>query len=123
MLFRKSTPSIHAVADTAAQSVDHAKQSTQRAADQALDKVSSTANDLRQRVSPLFARAGEEASAWAHRGMDTVRDRSLQLRDQAQRASDGTVSYIRDEPVKAVLIAAAAGAIVVALMGLLRKPA
>jgi ElaB/YqjD/DUF883 family membrane-anchored ribosome-binding protein len=55
--------------------------------------------------------------------MDTVRDRSLQLRDQAQRASDGTVSYIRDEPVKAVLIAAAAGAIVVALMGLLRKPA
>ena len=123
MLFRKSTPSIHPVADRAAQSVDQAMQSTQRVADQAIDTLASTAHDLRQQVSPLFARAGEEASAWAHRGMDTMSDRSLQLRDQALRASDGTVSYIRDEPVKAVLIAAAAGAIAVALLGLLRNPA
>ena len=107
MLFRKSTPSIHPIAETA---------------DQALDTLSSTAHDLRQQVSPLFARAGEKANTLTRRRMDTVSDRTLQLRDQALRASDGTVSYIRDEPVKAVLIAAAAGAIAMALLGLMRKP-
>jgi ElaB/YqjD/DUF883 family membrane-anchored ribosome-binding protein len=46
----------------------------------------------------------------------------VQVRDQAMRASDGTLNYIKDEPVKAMLIAAAAGAALMALLGLLRKP-
>jgi ElaB/YqjD/DUF883 family membrane-anchored ribosome-binding protein len=45
------------------------------------------------------------------------------VRDQALRVSDDTRNYIRDEPVKAVLIAAAAGAVLMALLGLLRKSA
>jgi ElaB/YqjD/DUF883 family membrane-anchored ribosome-binding protein len=81
----------------------------------------SNAQDLRQQISPLLARAGEQASVLAQRGVDAVRERSLQVRDQALRASDNTVNYIRDEPVKAVLIAAAAGAVLMALIGLLRR--
>jgi len=115
-MFRKSTSSIHPIADAASESLEHAVQATQRVADQTLDKVSSTAQDLRQRVSPLLERAGEQASTLARRGVHTVRD-------QAQRASDSTVGYIRDEPVKAVLIAAAAGAMAVALLRWLRRPA
>jgi len=41
------------------------------------------------------------------------------LRKKADRASDNTVSYIRHEPVKSVLIAAATGAALVALISLL----
>jgi len=124
MLFRKHTSSNHidAAADAVSRRLEPAVQSTQRMADQALDKVAHTAHDLRQQVSPMIERAGEQASALAQRGIETVRERSLQLRDQAVRASDNTVGYIRDEPVKSVLIAAAAGAILVALLGLLRKP-
>jgi ElaB/YqjD/DUF883 family membrane-anchored ribosome-binding protein len=81
----------------------------------------SNAQDLRQQISPLLARAGEQASVLAQRGVDAVRDRSLQVREQALRASDNTLNYIKDEPVKAVLIAAAVGAGLMALMGLLRK--
>jgi len=73
--------------------------------------------------APLLERAGEKASALAQRGVDAVRDRSLQVRDQALRASDNTLNYIKDEPVKAVLIAAAAGAALMVLLGLLRKSA
>jgi ElaB/YqjD/DUF883 family membrane-anchored ribosome-binding protein len=80
-----------------------------------------TAQDLRQQVAPLLARAGEQASALAQRGVDAVRDRSLQVREQALRASDSTLNYIKDEPVKAVLIAAATGAVLMALIGLWRK--
>ena len=81
----------------------------------------SNAQDLRQQISPLLARAGEQASVLAQRGVDAVRDRSLQVREQALRASDNTLNYIKDEPVKAVLIAAAAGAVLMALIGLLRR--
>jgi len=114
---------MHPLADTASESIEHAVQSTQRVADQTLDKLSSTVRDIRQQASPLLERAGEHASALAQRGMDVVRDRSLQVRDRALRATDGTVNYIKDEPLKAVLIAAAAGAIVVTLLGMLRKHA
>ncbi|HET7528056.1 MAG TPA: hypothetical protein VFK10_19100 [Burkholderiaceae bacterium] len=120
MMFGKSTPSNGNAAD-APPSVEPATQSAHGVADQALDKLSSNAQDLREQVSPLLERARAQANALAQRGVDAVRDRSLQVREQAQRASDRTLSYIKDEPVKAVLIAAAAGAALMALMGLLRK--
>jgi ElaB/YqjD/DUF883 family membrane-anchored ribosome-binding protein len=48
--------------------------------------------------------------------MDALTDTSKQLRDRAKEASDAAVAYAKDEPMKALLIAAAAGAL---LMGLL----
>jgi ElaB/YqjD/DUF883 family membrane-anchored ribosome-binding protein len=121
MRFSKATPSIQNAADGATASVVHAMQSTQHVAEHALDNLSNTAQDLRQQVPPLLERAGEQASALAQRGADAVRERTQQLRDQTLRASDSTLAYIKDEPVKAVLIAAAAGAALVALLGLLRR--
>jgi ElaB/YqjD/DUF883 family membrane-anchored ribosome-binding protein len=121
-MFSKSTPLAHNTADGAAQSIEHAMQSTQRTADQALDRLAGT-NELRQQVSPLLERTGEQAGALAQRSADAMRERAQQLRAQTLRVSDGTRNYIKDEPVKAVLIAAAAGAALVALLGLLRKPA
>jgi len=53
--------------------------------------------------------------------LDSVRDTSRQLRDKAQHASDSTVRYIRDDPVKSVLIAAATGAALMALISLVRR--
>lgn len=72
-------------------------------------------------AAPLLERAGEQASALAHRGLDAVSDSSRHLRDQARHASRCTVSYIEDEPVKAVLIAAAAGALLGLLVSLLGR--
>ena len=43
------------------------------------------------------------------------------MRERALRASGATTGYIRDEPLKAVLIAAAAGAALLALVQLLRQ--
>ena len=122
-MFSQSTPLTHNTADGAAHSIERAVQSTPRTADEALDRLAGTANELRQQVSPLLERAGEQAGALAQRSADAVRERAQQLRAQTTRVSDGTLNYIKDEPVKAVLIAAAAGAALVALLGLLRKPA
>jgi ElaB/YqjD/DUF883 family membrane-anchored ribosome-binding protein len=65
--------------------------------------------------TPRLTRLAEQAESLARRSADALRDGSHQLRAKAEYASDQTAGYIRDEPFKSVLIAAAVGA---ALMGL-----
>ena len=102
--------------DQAAQTADNAIKSTQRATNQALDSLSGTVKDIRDQAAPMVNRATEQVSELAHRSAEAVRDSSRQLREKAMNASDATVNYIKDEPVKSILIAAATGA---ALMGLI----
>jgi ElaB/YqjD/DUF883 family membrane-anchored ribosome-binding protein len=111
----------HDSTDAGARLAEDTLRSVQRSADQTLGKLSSAAQDLHQQVSPLIDRVSGQASALAQRSAEAMRERSLQLRDQALRASDHTLNYIRDEPVKSMLIAAATGAAVMALFSLLRK--
>ena len=107
--------------DQAALSADNAIKSTQRLANDTLDSLAGTVQDVRHEATPLFNRAGEQASALAQRGVAAVRDRSQLLHDKAVHATDRTEMYIRDEPLKAVLIAAATGAALMALVALLSR--
>lgn len=102
--------------DQAAQKADDAIRSTQRTADKAFDTLSDKVDDVRSQTGPVINKVANQAEAAARRGMDAVRDSSQQLREKAVQASDYTVAYIKDEPVKSMLIAAATGA---ALMGLI----
>ncbi len=104
------------LADRSLVSTDQAIRSTQRMANEALDDMAATAHDLRERAAPVVERAAERASAVIHHGVDAVRERSNQLSDSAHRVADGTRSWVREEPVTSLLIAAAAGAVVVALL-------
>ena len=70
---------------------------------------------------PLINRLSSQAETAARRGVDAVRDTSAQLRERAVKASDSTVGYIKDEPVKAMLIAAATGAALMALVSLITR--
>jgi len=57
----------------------------------------------------------------AHNVSQGVRDSAQQLREKAAYAGDDAVHYIRHEPVKAMLIAAAAGAALMALVSLFSR--
>ncbi len=103
----------HNFVDSAAEGAEHAIRSTQDAANHALEQLAGSVNDLRDRGSPALERAKSQAADYAH-------ELSQRLRDQALYASDTTRGYIRDEPVKAVLIAAATGALLMALANLFR---
>jgi len=107
--------------DQASDTADRAIKSTQRMANETLDSLSNSVHDVRDRVAPVLNRSSEQLAALAQRGVDVVRDSSQQLKDKALRASDTTVGYIKDEPVKAMLIAAATGAALMALIGLLSR--
>ena len=71
--------------------------------------------------SVAIERAAERATYLAQRGLDAVRGTSRELRHKALDVSDKTVTYIKDEPVKSMLIAAATGAALMALITLISR--
>ncbi len=93
--------------DRATQRSDAAIHAGADAAHQALDGLSQSARQLQA-----------EAGHLSQLGLDALRDSSRQMRASAQRAGERTVGYIQDEPLKAVLWAAAGGAALVLLLGL-----
>lgn len=120
MITNPSEPTSRA-ADVSGPPVDQAIRSTQRIGNSALDALSSGAKELQDQGKPLLNRAAEKASDLAHRSLEAARDGSQKVRDQAKHASESTVSYIQHEPVKAVLIAAATGAALMALISLVNR--
>jgi ElaB/YqjD/DUF883 family membrane-anchored ribosome-binding protein len=99
-----------------ADSADSAVKSTRRVANTALDSAETAIGEARDTAEPTIARLAGQAEALARRGVDAVKDTASQVRERAVSVGDATVRYVKDEPVKSVLIAAATGA---ALMGLL----
>ena len=57
----------------------------------------------------------------ANAALENLSEETNQLRASALRASDSTVKYIQHDPVKAILIAAATGAALMALAGLIGR--
>ena len=75
-----------------------------------------------ERSAAAVDQASAQALGAAQRGVSALRDSSQHMLDRAHRASESTTTYIRDEPVKSMLIAAAAGATLMALLGLMSRP-
>jgi ElaB/YqjD/DUF883 family membrane-anchored ribosome-binding protein len=121
MITHKPYEQSNGLVEQAAASANHAIKSTQRVANEALDSLSGSVQDIRSQAAPMLNRTSDQIGALAQRGVDAVRDSSQQLRDKALRASDSAVGYVKDEPVKAMLIAAATGAALMALLGLMAR--
>ena len=109
------------LADEASQSADGAIRTTQRMANEALTTLSDKVHEARDQAAPVINRVAAKAEELARRSADAVRDTSQQVKERAYRASDATVGYIKDEPVKSILIAVAAGAALMALFSLLGR--
>ena len=102
-------------------SVDEVVSSAQRLTHEALANLARAVDELRYGAASLLGkgRTAQDMSAMARRGLDALRDTSHDLRQRAERVSHQTESYIQDRPMKSVLIAAAAGAALTALVAML----
>jgi ElaB/YqjD/DUF883 family membrane-anchored ribosome-binding protein len=109
------------LADDATKSADDAIKSTQHAANNALDKLSDKLHDASDQAAPMIGRLSSQAEALTRKTVDAVREGSRRARVQATNAANSTVSYIKEEPVKSVLIAAAAGAALFAIAKLVSR--
>lgn len=118
MFLNKPVEKSNNLVEHASNSADQAIKSTQQAASDALESLTDAMQDLRHQATPVMERAADGVSAFAHRGVESVRETTHQLRVKAEHASESTVNYIRHEPVKSVLIAAATGAALMALINL-----
>lgn len=105
------------VADSTSQAIQH----TQKVADQALGGLDNSVQSLRDQAAPKLDEMTQRANALAHQSVQSVRDTGRRLRDSAAHVSEGTIQYVRDEPVKSMLIAAATGAMLMALASLLAR--
>jgi ElaB/YqjD/DUF883 family membrane-anchored ribosome-binding protein len=108
-------------ADAVARSAERVVQSTQRGANEALDSLSSAVEDARRKSGPMLDEAGDRIAGLADQGAEALRGTTYAVRERARHASDATLDYIRNEPLRAVLIAAATGAVLMALISLMRN--
>ena len=100
----------------AAASLKAAERDAQAAISSAVDGLTSAYGETK----PLLSRANQRAREMAHDGYDAARERAAALRDRGQQAVESTRGYVQDEPIKSLLVAAAVGAAVIALVEVVR---
>ena len=100
----------------AAAALKAAERDAHAAIDSAVDGLASAYGEAK----PLMSRVSQQARGYAHDGYDAARQQALALRERGQRAVESTRGYVKDEPVKSLLIAAAVGAAVIALVEVVR---
>lgn len=76
-------------------------------------------HDLAEQAGPLMGNVGNHASHLAEDAMDAVHNSSQEIQRQTTRASESTIKYIKNEPIKALLVSAATGATLMMLVNLM----
>lgn len=82
------------------------------------NKLADTSSNLLNQTTHAADQAIKATQHLANNAMESVLDTSHQLRLKAGHTSENTVNYIKHEPVKSILIAAATGAVLMALVSL-----
>lgn len=100
----------------AAAALKAAERDAHAAIDSAVDGLASAYGDAK----PLLSRVSQRARDVASDGYDAARERASALKDRSQQAVESTRGYVKDEPIKSLLIAAAVGAAVIALVEVVR---
>jgi ElaB/YqjD/DUF883 family membrane-anchored ribosome-binding protein len=112
MFSSKPAEQLNGITDKAEHAVDSALHSTQLL-------VNATLDDLIEAMQKLRLGSDDPVGAFMQRGHTPAHDSSLHLRSQARRAAETTRDYMQHEPFKAMLMAAATGATLMALVNLI----
>jgi ElaB/YqjD/DUF883 family membrane-anchored ribosome-binding protein len=108
-------------AHDAAQTAERAAQSARNGIGRGLNEMSSSLDHARSETGNALRQLASESDALLHRGMEKVRDGAGQLREKSLHAKDSASNYIQHEPMKSVLMAAAVGAGLMALVALFTR--
>jgi len=102
--------------DTVGSNNDTLQGNIRNAADQAVNTLSGKVEAVRNTAAPMMAKVADQAQSVAKQGMETINAAKQQVRDTAGQLSDAVISYTRERPVTAILIAAASGALLLTLI-------
>lgn len=118
---RESDSAAQEASDKVLQSAHDAVESTRDFANQALNQADDTLRRVRGRVDPAIEEFAASAQRLARRGIDIASGTGARAQQSLNRAAAVTERYVADQPVKSVLIAATAGAVIAGLLVAARK--
>jgi ElaB/YqjD/DUF883 family membrane-anchored ribosome-binding protein len=112
-----TNPTSPATASAMSDGIDHLSNRVDRGVDQAqhlatnaMQAMTKQVGDVRDQTASAVSHAAHQAQDMAHRGLDRARTAVGHARDSAVELRDQTARRVQADPMKAVLIAAAAGA-------------
>ena len=105
--------------DKTADKLQGGLKNAQQAANAAGSAISNKVDGLRSSAVPAIQKAAGQVEDMAKQGMDAGAQVAQQARDYASRASDSIVEFTKENPVKALLIAVAGGALLATLIQVL----
>jgi len=104
------------LADEIRQTANDAVESTRTYAQNAVNAAGEKVRDLRRDAEPTMEQIAARVQQAVQRGLDSATKTSARAQRRIEEAADVTGRYIADQPVRAVLLAAAAGAAITALI-------
>lgn len=107
----------HQLVSRVANKADQAIEATQETVGNAEKSIQNGLNEIRQAVPAHLSRAANQAEELARAGIDKARAAGQSVANSASQMREQTVSYVREEPTKALLMAVAAGAFATLLIG------
>lgn len=116
MLDRGSDKAHHLVSKVA-NKADQAIDATQERVATAEKSIQNGLNEIREAVPVHLSRAANHAEELARAGIDKARAAGQSVANGAGHLRAQTVSYVREEPTKAILMAVTAGAVATLLIG------
>ncbi len=108
-----------AAVDKAASIAKEAANVTQQLAERATQKVADKFEEAASPLKPVMDNLSDALDSTVQKVRAALHDATEQLRAQTQKASDLAVDYTKDEPLKAVLIAAATGALLMGMVAMM----
>ena len=99
------------MADAAANKIQSGIREAKKSIEKAGDQLSSKVEDFRTDSKPVIKQMRDQAQSF----VEGFRDTGRQFRDAASRASDSVSSFTKENPAKAIFMAAASGAVLMTL--------
>lgn len=110
------------LAESAAHRADDALQVAKQAADRAANSVQSGLDNLRETVPPAIGRAAAQAEDLTRRMIDRTRHAAEAVQHRAADLGDAAAVRIKHQPMRSMLVAAAAGVLATLLLQWLSRP-
>lgn len=88
-------------------------------ANKTMPNMDKTMDHLKDSVKDSVDEMRSTAQSYIDRGTNAVREGSAKLKNSVSQLTDRTAEYVADQPVKSILMAAAAGAAIAILASLM----
>jgi ElaB/YqjD/DUF883 family membrane-anchored ribosome-binding protein len=115
------TKSSEALADATADKIQSGIRGAQASVKDAGNALSSKVGQAHDNAVPVIRNVGSRVQSTAQQGLDAISDIADQAREMAANTADSIVTYTKKNPLQALAIAAASGALIYAAIKTLRS--